>query len=360
MDDQFDDSDDDNQMVPVVVASPEEHFRSLLETSREIVLHELLQSSHAETDDYGGFSELQEDLLDAVRRTERLVKAGIVLPSEVQEAHMILALAQLLPGATLQSVMTSLHTCLDVKTTARGSLMELVLDSDYNFAQLFTSGNNNEEAILQLETHLIAAQPTSNNNSTTQALQSGRPTKRRRLRHKLHTETDRAISYWKVSLAYVLCQLAYDSLTLLPYPFSVEELLDRTQNLARPFGLRTSDLLCAAHAFFLLDLYVGVQQQEAQTVRAPVRRMPEGLTLERVVHELTARRYVELSVYLLCYAMVDCLCKPITYRRHTISFLFRNYLLQLHCTLHFGRSDQAFTLCRFSALRRQAVGPRKS
>lgn len=305
-------------MVPVVteIAPPEEpseKFLGLLETSKEIVLHELAQSSsHSANDvDYEGFSELQEDLLDATHRTERLVKAGSVLPSQVQEAHMILALAQLLPGATLPSVQTSLRQCLDVTTTpAKGSLMELVLDPDYNFAQLFTSnatdGTNDDEeqaaAILQLETHLIAAH--SSNNSTATTLPSGRPTKRRRLRHKLHTESERAISYWKVSLSYCLCQLAYDSLGLLPYPFSVEELLDRTQNLARPFGLHTSDLLCAAHAFFLLDLYCSVdvdqqqQQQEAVGVQVvPVRRrMPEGLTLEHVVHELTARRYVTQTV----------------------------------------------------------------
>jgi hypothetical protein len=285
---------DDDAMNPVVAAPPpEEHFRGLLHTSRDMVLH-ILQSDHAAYD-HKAFSELQEDLLDATRRTERLVKANLVLPSEVQQAQMILALGQLLPVATLQSLVTSLHQCLDVQTTAKGSLMELVLDPDYNFAQLFTSNSNNNNspqaaaaAIFQLETHLMAAQPS---NSTTALT---RPTKRRR-RHKLLTEY--RASYWKVSLSYVLVQWAYDSLLLLPYPFSVHELWDCTQNLARPFQLHTSDLLCAAHAFFLLDLWCsGAATNQENLPELPVRhsrRTPEGLTLAHVVHELTARRYVE-------------------------------------------------------------------
>jgi hypothetical protein len=282
---EHDDNNDAMVAAPVSVTPPEEHFRGLLDMSKEMVLH-VLQSRNA-VYDHGAFSELTEDLLDATRRTERLVKTGLVLQTEVQEAQMILALAQLLPGATMPSLLASLQQCLDVETTAVGSLMELVLDPDYNFAQLFTSGSNNNDAqaqaavMLQLETHLIAAQ-LSNNTSNLAA----RPTKRRR-KHKLHTEY--RASYWKVSLSYVLCQLAYDSLTLLPYPFTVEELLDRTQNLARPFGLHVSDLLLAAHAFFLLDLFVGAN---IQGTGAPC-RMPEGLTLEHVVQELTARRYVD-------------------------------------------------------------------
>jgi hypothetical protein len=284
----MEDHDDNGNNAMVTQPPPEEHFRGLLDTSKDTVLR-VLQSDNA-VYDHGAFSEVTEDLLDATRRTERLVKTGLVLPTEVQEAQMILALAQLLPGATLQSLLSSLQQCLDVKTSAKGSLMELVLDPDYNLAQLFTSGRNNNAAVLfQLETHLIAAQ--LSNNSTVNA----RPTKRRR-KHKLHTEY--RASYWKVSLSYVLCQLAYDSLTLLPYPFTVEELLDRTQNLARPFGLHVSDLLLAAHAFFLLDLWVVVGvgvvhlNQKGQGPGAAPRRMPEGLTLGHVVQELTARRYV--------------------------------------------------------------------
>jgi hypothetical protein len=281
---------DDAMVAPVSVTPPEEHFRGLLEVSKEMVLS-ILQSNNADYD-HGAFSELTEDLLDAVRRTERLVKTGLVLQTEVQEAQMILAIAQLLPGATLQSVLASLHQCLCLDAKSGSSLMELVLDPEYNFEQLLrSSGNNGNDGpatviIFQLETHLIAAQPSN----STSNLAEHRPTKRRR-KQKLHSEY--RASYWKVSLSYVLCQLAYDSLTLLPYPFTVEELLDRTQNLARPFGLHTSDLLFAAHAFFLMDLFVLVGDAGGLPGRSR-KRMPEGLTMEHVVQELTARRYVRV------------------------------------------------------------------
>jgi hypothetical protein len=336
--------DDNNVMVSVMIPPPpQEHFRGLLDLSKEMVLR-VLRSGDGDNDndnvndndavyDHGAFSELMEDLLDVTRRTERLVKTGLVLPTEVREAQMILALAQLLPGATLPSLFTSLRQCLDVQTTSTtttttttvvGSFMELVLDPDYNLARLFTfdssnnnnNNNNNEDqaaaVLFQLETHLIAAQPSNNNNSSS-ARNNARPTKRRRT--NTNTNTEYRASYWKVSLSYVLCQLAYDSLTLLPYPFTVEELLDRTQNLARPFGLHVSDLLVAAHALFLLDLFVLAGGDDARmSASAPSvhkKRMPEGLTLEHVVQGLTARRYVDWeymsdshSIAMLCYAML--------------------------------------------------------
>jgi hypothetical protein len=276
------DPDDEEQEEEVVNTVPaEEHFRRLLNTSKERVLTILESTVQDQIYDHGEFSEHLEDLLDATRRTERLVKAGLLSEEEVQEAHMVLALAQLLPGMTYQSVIASLHTCLDVKTTAKGSLMELVVDEEYNFP-LFSNSNislsSRAQALFQLQTHLmIAAQPVQ-----TTVIATQRPTKRRRL--KLHTEY--RASYWKVSLSYMLCQLAYDSLSSLPYPFTVHELLDRTQNLARPFGLHTSDLLVSAHAFFLLDLLTVT----ATTVMP--RPKPEGLSLGHVVNELTARRYV--------------------------------------------------------------------
>jgi beta-phosphoglucomutase-like phosphatase (HAD superfamily) len=103
------DPDDEEQEEEVVNTVPaEEHFRRLLNTSKERVLTILESTVQDQIYDHGEFSEHLEDLLDATRRTERLVKAGLLSEEEVQEAHMVLALAQLLPGMTYQSVIASL------------------------------------------------------------------------------------------------------------------------------------------------------------------------------------------------------------------------------------------------------------
>ena len=235
----------------------EQAFRRMLKESKEIVLDALESSSSSNEDEE--FIGLDEEFIPVAARAERLVKSKLLEATEAQEAPVVLALAQLLPGSSLQSLFTSLRRCLDVKATAKESLMELLLSEEHDFTQLFRQDG---QGIFQLQAQLLAAQPTAT-----------RPAKRRR------THTEYRASYWKVSLAYVLSQLAYDDMSRLPFEIYLQDLLDRTQKLARPFGMHNSDLLVAAHTFFLLDLLVD-----------PLRKAPVGLSLEHVSNELTARQ----------------------------------------------------------------------
>lgn len=228
-------------------------FLRLLQDSKERVLYALENNDP-------DFQVLDKDFSPVASRAERLVKTGRLTSAQAQEAPVVVALAQLQPELTLDSLITSLGLCLDVKTTAKGSLMELLLAPEHSFADLY---RRNGQGIFQLQTLLMAAQPVI-----------PRPTKKPR------THTEYRASYWKVSLAYVLSQLAWDDMERSsPFAVAATELFDRTVRLARPFGLQNSDLLVAGHNLFLLDVFAN-----------PSRTAPEGLTMEYVVNELTSRQ----------------------------------------------------------------------
>jgi hypothetical protein len=230
-----------------------ECFHYLIEAS-----HDLLLGAREESEADVDWVALQDALLYVSKSSERLMKLELIGESEAQKAPVLAVLAHLAPGTGLRLdyVFASFCRCLDVKGVSKGSIMEVLLGEDHDFSELFRADG---QGILQLQEQLIAAQPAVE-----------RPMKRRR------KNTEIRVSYWKVSLAYVLSQLAYDALERQPFEFSLQELADKAQSLARPFGLHSSFLFEAAHAFFLLDLLVV----------DPPRKLPEGLSLEYVTQKL--------------------------------------------------------------------------
>ena len=201
---------------------------------------------------------LNPSLLEAARPIYRLVRQGHISQQELHQACMAHLCLQLRTQQTsMTSIRSSVASCLDIRGVAQGSIMELLLDSDIDWVEAL---HKDESSILDLPTLLSASK--------------GRPKKKNRMRASTVEQ-----SLWKVSLVFVLGQLAYDTLCQLPFTFTVSELVDKMYQLAESFGtLRNSSFLENGIYLFLFDLYLHK------------RGNVEGLTLEYVVNKVTQRR----------------------------------------------------------------------